>query len=60
MYFFTSDTHFGHKKDNMFNVGVDVNDYTPVHEDVIISWLRGKGFYGRFKPYTKYTEKTEN
>lgn len=23
----------------MFNVGVDVNQYTPVHEDEIISWL---------------------
>lgn len=29
-----------HIDGRMFNVGVDVNDYAPVHEDVIREWLR--------------------
>lgn len=26
-------------KDDQFNVGVDVNDFTPIHEDVIKAWM---------------------
>jgi calcineurin-like phosphoesterase family protein len=29
-----------HTKDNMFNVGVDVNDLTPVAEQVLVDWAR--------------------
>jgi calcineurin-like phosphoesterase family protein len=25
---------------NQFNVGVDVNDFKPVHEDVLTDWVR--------------------
>lgn len=28
-------------RDRMFNVGVDVNNFTPVHSSVIIEWARG-------------------
>jgi calcineurin-like phosphoesterase family protein len=38
------------KRDRMFNVGVDVNDFKPVHEGVLGAWLEGLPLLGSARP----------